>query len=113
MIKKSWIYLRINKIFWYKRFNEIFVNFFKESVAQNSKKNSLIDLYKQGIKIVARSVTNYTSEHGEHYIATDLKAYFKMFLSAAGAGIIIAIMALIKNQYHSSWIFNRNSNIFK
>ncbi|RXJ75041.1 recombinase, partial [Aliarcobacter skirrowii] len=63
---------------------------------QNSKKNSLIDLYKQGIKIVARSVTNYTSEHGEHYIATDLKAYFKMFLSAAGAGIIIAIMALIK-----------------
>ena len=73
-----------------------FCKFFKESVAQNSKKKSLIDLYKQGIKIVARSVTNYTSEHGEHYIATDLKAYFKMFLSAAGAGIIIAIMALIK-----------------
>jgi len=96
MIKRVEYILELIKYFDTKDSNEIFVNFFKESVAQNSKKNSLIDLYKQGIKIVARSVTNYTSEHGEHYIATDLKAYFKMFLSAAGAGIIIAIMALIK-----------------
>ncbi len=96
MIKRVEYILELIKYFDTKDSNEIFVNFFKESVVQNSKKNSLIDLYKQGIKIVARSVTNYTSEHGEHYIATDLKAYFKMFLSAAGAGIIIAIMALIK-----------------
>lgn len=72
------------------------VEFFKESVKKNSTKNSLYEIYQQNIRIVAKSITNSTSEHGEHYITNNLKQYIKMFLSSSGAGIIIAIMALIK-----------------
>jgi len=69
---------------------------FKKAIQRNETKNSLFALYGQGIRIVAKSVTNNSSEHGEHYITTNAKEYFAMFLKAAGAGIIIAFMALIK-----------------
>ena len=73
-----------------------FLKLFKKAMAKNATKNSLLELYTQGIRIVARSVTNNSSEHGEHYITENTKGYFKMFYKAAGAGIIIAFMALIK-----------------
>ena len=76
--------------------NYALVELFKEAVVKNATKNSLSELYGQGIRIVAKSVTNNTSEHGDHYITSSAKEYFKMFFSAAGAGIIIALMALIK-----------------
>ncbi|MDD3462786.1 MAG: hypothetical protein PHW07_04005 [Sulfurospirillaceae bacterium] len=76
--------------------NLAFVELFKEAVVKNETKNSLSELYAQGIQIVARSITNNASEHGEHYIIKDMSGYFKMFLSASGAGIIIAFMALLK-----------------
>jgi len=76
--------------------NLAFVKLFKEAVVKNSTKNSLSELYAQGIQIVSRSITNNTSEHGDHYITKDMSGYFKMFLSASGAGIIIAFMALLK-----------------
>lgn len=76
--------------------NHALVELFKEAVVKNSTKNSLSEVYSQGIRIVAKSVTNNASEHGDHYITSSPKEYFKMFFSAAGAGIIIALMALIK-----------------
>jgi site-specific recombinase len=76
--------------------NHALVELFKEAVVKNATKNSLSELYGQGIRIVAKSVANNTSEHGDHYITSSVKEYFKMFLSAAGAGIIIALMALVK-----------------
>jgi site-specific recombinase len=72
------------------------IDFFKESVIKNETKNSLIELYELSSHIIAKSITKNASEHGEHYITSNFKEYIKMFLSASGAGIIIAIMALIK-----------------
>lgn len=74
----------------------VFMKLFKSSVKKNATKNSLFEIYQQGIRILAKSVTNNTSEHGEHYITDSAQKYFKMFLSASGAGVIIALMALIK-----------------
>lgn len=76
--------------------NLAFIKLFKEAVVRNSTRNSLSELYRQNIQIIARSITNNTSEHGDHYITKDFSGYSKMFLSAAGAGIIIALMALLK-----------------
>ena len=73
-----------------------FVELFKESVKKNATKNSLYEIYQQSSRIVAKSITNNTGEHGEKYITNNLKEYALMFLSASGAGILIAIMALIK-----------------
>jgi site-specific recombinase len=72
------------------------IELFKEAVRKNATRNSLFSIYQQNIKILAKSVTNNASEHGDHYITENAKQYFKMFLSASGAGIIIAFMALLK-----------------
>ncbi|ARU48472.1 hypothetical protein Sdiek1_1308 [Sulfurospirillum diekertiae] len=69
---------------------------FKEVVEKNCSRNSLSDVLNQNIKILAKSIANNASEHGEHYIADTTKEYIGMFLSASGAGIVIALMALIK-----------------
>jgi len=69
---------------------------FKEVVEKNCARNSLSDVLNQNIKILAKSIANNASEHGEHYIADTTKEYIGMFLSASGAGIVIALMALIK-----------------
>ncbi len=77
-------------------FYEELVDFFKKSVENNATKNSLQQIYKKNISIIARSITNNTSEHGEHYVVSNVSQYLKMFLTASGAGIIIAFMALFK-----------------
>jgi len=74
----------------------VFIKLFKASVTKNASKNSLYEIYQQGIRVLAKSVTNNTSEHGEHYITDNMQKYIKMFFSASGAGIVIAMMALIK-----------------
>lgn len=70
--------------------------FFKEVVEKNCSRNSLREVLNQNIKILAKSIANNASEHGEHYIADTTKEYIGMFLSASGAGIVIALMALVK-----------------
>ena len=72
------------------------IELFKEAVRKNATRNSLYAIYQQNIKILAKSITNNASEHGDHYITENAKQYLKMFLSASGAGIIIAFMALLK-----------------
>lgn len=48
------------------------------------------------LSLLARNVTDQASQHGEHYIAEDRAAWRDMLRSAAGGGVIIAVMALIK-----------------
>lgn len=77
-------------------FYETLLPLFKEVVEKNCSRNSLREVLNQNIKILAKSIANNASEHGEHYIADNTKEYIGMFLSASGAGIVIALMALMK-----------------
>ncbi len=43
-------------------------------------------LRKSSIRMLARSITENKSHHGEHYITRNRSEYFKMFYSAAGGG---------------------------
>lgn len=74
----------------------VLIKLFKASVSKNATKNSLYEIYQQSIRMLAKSVTKNTSEHGEHYITDTMQKYIKMFFSASGAGMIIAMMALNK-----------------
>lgn len=58
--------------------------------------HSLADLVKQSIGMLSRTITQNTSDHGEHYITRNRKEYFSMFFSAAGGGVLIALMAWFK-----------------
>lgn len=50
----------------------------------------------QNVSLLARNITDHASRHGEHYIAESRKEWWAMARSAAGGGIIIAVMAILK-----------------
>jgi site-specific recombinase len=47
-------------------------------------------------ELLARRVTENASRTGEHYVSTDRQGFWRMYRSAAGAGLIIASMATLK-----------------
>lgn len=57
---------------------------------------SVRDLLKTNSELIALQVTENASKTGEHYVSTDKKGFLGMYNAAAGAGVIIAIMATIK-----------------
>ncbi|MDO1509170.1 MULTISPECIES: site-specific recombinase [unclassified Neisseria] len=53
-------------------------------------------LRRRSIKMLAKSISENKSGHGEHYITRTRKEYWAMLRSAAGGGVLIALMALNK-----------------
>lgn len=78
--------------------NNAAVQLFKGLVRASCKRHSLVELWRQNSQMLARSVTQNASHHGEHYVTSDRKEYWHMLASASGGGVIIALMALIKMQ---------------
>lgn len=62
----------------------------------NIEKQGIKPLWKSSTWMLSRSITQNKSDHGEHYIARDRSSYFALMRSAAGAGVIIALLALLK-----------------
>ncbi len=69
---------------------------FRELVREDNRKYSLRDVWRRATDLLALQVTENASKTGEHYAATTRREYFGMAGSAAGAGIIVGFMALIK-----------------
>lgn len=69
---------------------------FRDLASAAIQRNSLRALWKQNIGLLARKVSNNASEHGGHYVTNDRRGYLRMFASAAGAGLIIPFMAILK-----------------
>lgn len=78
------------------RFGEIILTLLIKTAKFSSERRSIRSVMRQNMKILALSVTNNASDHGEHYITSDRTDYLKMLLSAMGGGFVIALMALIK-----------------
>lgn len=57
---------------------------------------SVRSLLATNSELLALQVTENASKTGEHYVSTDKKGFFAMYKSAAGAGVIIAVMATLK-----------------
>ena len=72
------------------------VNLMNAMIYAAVEQYSTSHLRKSSIRMLARSITENKSHHGEHYITRNRSEYFKMFYSAAGGGVIIALMALNK-----------------
>jgi site-specific recombinase len=71
---------------------ELFVIVGNSTRERYSIKRLLRDTTQQ----LAYQITQHAGHTGEHYVAEDRAALFSMFRSAAGAGVIIAVMALLK-----------------
>lgn len=57
---------------------------------------SVRSLLTTNSELIALQVTENASKTGEHYVSSDKKGFFGMYKSAAGAGLIIAVMATLK-----------------
>ena len=57
---------------------------------------SVRSLMAINMELISLQVTENASKTGEHYVSTDKKGFFQMYRSAAGAGMIIAVMATFK-----------------
>ncbi|WP_338758718.1 site-specific recombinase [Massilia sp. METH4] len=67
-----------------------------ELIEAHNNKYTVRDLFRDNIHLLARNVTENASRTGEHYIAENRRELVGMFLSAAGAGLIVGFMALFK-----------------
>ncbi|HWJ04204.1 MAG TPA: site-specific recombinase [Steroidobacteraceae bacterium] len=74
------------------------VLFAQRLVRQENRRNSVRDLFRGNVQLLARRVTEQASKSGEHYVTRSRSEFVQMFRAAAGAGSIIAVMALIKLQ---------------
>ena len=68
----------------------------QELLLATAERDSIRAVWKKSTRMVSRSVTQNKSDHGEHYISRDLPSYLRLIATAAGAGVVIAVMALIK-----------------
>lgn len=62
----------------------------------STEQGSIGAVWRSSTQMLSKSITVNKSGHGEHYITRDRKAYFALMRSAAGAGVVIALMALLK-----------------
>lgn len=67
-------------------------------IAGEQQRRHLRAFIGENISLLARNVTDHASRHGEHYISEDRAAWLAMARSAAGGGVIIAGMAMLKVQ---------------
>jgi site-specific recombinase len=72
------------------------VHLFKDLVTADNRKHSLADLLNTNTELLALQVTEHASRTGEHYVANTRSEWFAMLRSAAGAGVIVGVMALLK-----------------
>ncbi|SFU80054.1 site-specific recombinase [Pseudoduganella namucuonensis] len=67
-----------------------------ELIEAHNKKYRVRELLADNVHLLARNVTENASRTGEHYVADNRAQLAGMFLSSAGAGLVIGFMALIK-----------------
>jgi len=67
-----------------------------ELVEAHNNKYMVSDLLRDNIDLLARNVTENASHTGEHYVADNRQQLGAMFVSSAGAGLVIGFMAMFK-----------------
>jgi site-specific recombinase len=75
---------------------EQWISFTREATLGIMKRNSIREQFRNLVSLLALRVTENAGKTGEHYIAASRDEYRAMWRSAAGAGLVIAPMALLK-----------------
>lgn len=68
----------------------------RDIVMATVEQRAIRPLWRGSVKMLARSISQNSSRHGEHYITRNRSEYFAMLRSASGGGLLIALMALFK-----------------
>lgn len=76
--------------------NRLTITLITQLINAATEQYSTRELRRSSIRMLARSITENKSHHGEHYITRNRAEYLRMLYSAVGGGVIIALMALHK-----------------
>jgi site-specific recombinase len=74
-----------------------FVNYFKTVVRNENRKNSLKEFISENTGYLAYQIAEHGGRTGEKFITTTRLEFWRMFRSAAGGGIIISFIAIVKS----------------
>ena len=77
-----------------------FVSLIRDIVIMEISPKQLRDFLGGNIQLLAYRITENKRKTGEHYITTGLAEYRDMFVSAAGGGMVVAFMVIIKMMTH-------------
>ena len=71
-----------------------------EFIKTHKRKYAIRELLAININLLARNITENASRTGERYLTRNRREYFSMFRSAAGAGFIVGILAVLTILIH-------------
>lgn len=72
------------------------VEFTATLIRAENRRNRFAEIFDGTTQLLARRVTEHASKSGEHYVTESREEYRAMFRAAAGAGLLVAVMALTK-----------------
>lgn len=72
------------------------VEFMSRLIRAENRRNRVGELFEGTTQLLARRITEHASRSGEHYVTETRREYVEMFRAAAGAGLIVGVMALLK-----------------
>ena len=78
----------------------IITQLLKEFVYAENTKYSLRKHFSVNLQLLTFKVIENTSKTGEHYIASDKTAYWKLFIKALGGGVIVAFLCADKTRLY-------------
>jgi site-specific recombinase len=76
---------------------ERFANYFKTVVHNENTKNSLKEFISENTGYLAYQIAEHGGRTGEKFITSTRKEFWRMFRSAAGGGVIISFIGIVKN----------------
>jgi len=76
---------------------ERFVGYFTTLVRNENRKNSLGEFLSENTGYLAYQIAEHGGRTGEKFITTTRRDFWRMFRSAAGGGVIISFIGIIKN----------------
>lgn len=73
------------------------IMFCKNLIKSQSENRNLKHFIERYLELIAFQISEHAGTTGESYITKNAKEYWKMFISSAGAGVIVGFLCIFKN----------------
>jgi site-specific recombinase len=77
-----------------------FLGLIRDIVIMEISPKQLRDFLSRNVQLIAYRITENKRKTGEHYITSGVAEYWEMFMSAAGGGLIVSLMVILKLMIH-------------
>lgn len=69
---------------------------FRQTIYNQKRSNNISRFLSNNLNLLAYRIVEHKKDSGEKYITTNLKEYWRIFLSACGGGFIVSMLVVIK-----------------